>query len=103
MVLLRVLAGALLLIAALALVSDVTRSLNSHASVVTSVATHWRAISPQSLANAQGAVKGHLHPLVWDPLIWRLLLLPTWFLFGALGGLVALLGRRRRRVNIFIN
>ena len=103
MVLLRLFAGAFLLLASLALISDVTRSLNTRTTAVTSVAAHWRALSPQSLASAQTLVKTRAHPLVWDPVIWRILLLPAWFLFGALGLGLALLGRRRRRANIFIN
>lgn len=100
---LRLLAGIFLLLASLALIADVTRSMNSRTTVTTSVATQWRSVSPQSLTNAQNAVSKHIHPLVWDPLIWRLLLLPGWFLFGAIGLILALLGRRRRRANIFIN
>lgn len=100
---LRLFAGLFLLLAALALIGDVTRSMNTRTTVVTSVATQWRQLSPQSLTNAQNAVSKNVHPLAWDPLIWRLLLLPAWFLFGAIGLVLALLGRRRRRVNIFIN
>jgi hypothetical protein len=36
-------------------------------------------------------------------LIQRLLLLPTWAVFGTLGLLAAYAGRRRRRVNVFAN
>ncbi len=100
---LRLLAGAFLLLAALALIGDVTRSMNTRTTVITSTAAQWRQLSPQSLTNAQNAVSKNLHPLVWDPLIWRLLLLPAWFLFGSIGLILALLGRRRRRANIFIN
>lgn len=103
MVFVRLIAGVFLLLAALSLIGDVTRSINSKTTVITSVAVQWRAASPQSLTNAQNAVSKNLHPLFWDPLIWRLLLLPGWFLFGALGLLLAFLGRRRRRANIFIN
>ena len=96
---LRLLAGAFLLLAALALIGDVTRSMNTRTTVITSTAAQWRQLSPQSLTNAQNAVSKNLHPLVWDPLIWRLLLLPAWFLFGSIGLILALLGRRRRRAN----
>lgn len=103
MVFVRLLAGAFLLLAALSLIGDVTRSVNSKTTVVTSIATQWRAVSPQSLTNVQNAVSKNLHPLVWDPLIWRMLLLPGWLLFGAFGLVLAYLGRRRRHANIFIN
>jgi len=40
---------------------------------------------------------------VWDLVIGKLLLLPAWSLFGALGMLAAYAGRRRRRTNVFAN
>ena len=43
------------------------------------------------------------HPLVWETAVRPLLLLPAWALFGGLGFLLAYIGRRRRRVNVFAN
>lgn len=99
----RIIAGLLLLLAAIALVSDLTRASAAGGMAMTSLAVHWRQLSPQSLMTVANAVKGNLHPLVWDLVLWRLLLLPAWLSLGALGCLFALLGRRQRRVNIFIN
>ena len=100
---LRILAGIFFLFAAIALAADATRYVNGGRLVMTSLATHWQAFSPLMLKNAQAAVSGGLHPLVWDPVIWRLISLPAWFLFGAVGFTCAYLGRAKRRVNIFIN
>jgi hypothetical protein len=100
---LRILAGVFFLFAAVALAVDVTRYFNSGVVSTTSLAAHWRGFSPIMLKNAQLAVSNNLHPLVWDPVIWRLISLPAWFLFGSIGVTFAYLGRAKRRVNIFIN
>lgn len=100
---LRVLAGIFFLCAAMALAADVTRYVNGGGFSMTSLAALWRGFSPVMLKNAQAAVSNNLHPLLWDPVIWRLISLPAWFLFGALGVAFAYLGRAKRRVNIFIN
>lgn len=100
MAVLRVIAGVFFLFAAIALASDITRG---GVFAMTSLAAHWKAFSPQMLLSAQKAVSGTLHPFVWDPLIWRLISLPAWFLFAAIGLTFGYLGRSKRRVNIFIN
>ena len=45
----------------------------------------------------------HTHPGVWNWGVLWLLQLPAWALFGLLGLILAFLGRRRRRVNIYAN
>ncbi len=103
MMIVRLLAGAFLLLAAIAVVSDVTRTINGSGLVVTSLAVHWKAMAPQSLAAAQQVVSRSVHPWLWDPMIWRVLLLPSSLIFATIGISLAILGRRQRRVNIFIN
>jgi hypothetical protein len=103
MALLRLLAGIFFLFAALAFAADVTRAAGGGSFTMTSFAAHWGAFAPQMLASAKKAVSTNLYPFVWDSMIWRLLLLPAWFLLGAIGLMFAHLGRRQRRVNIFIN
>lgn len=104
MIVVRILAGVFFLFAAIALASDVTRTFAGGGGlVVTSFAAHWKALYPQLLATTQQAVSTKLWPFVWDPLIWRLLLLPAWFLFAVIGFTLAFVGRRQRRANIFIN
>ena len=100
MAVLRIFAGIFFLFAAIALASDFTRT---GGFAMTSLAAHWKAFSPQMLISAQKAVSTNLHPFVWDPLMWRLISLPAWFLLGALGLTFGYLGRSKRRVNIFIN
>jgi hypothetical protein len=97
----RIIAGLLLLIAMLAIVTDVTRSNAAHTVVITPLLDTWRGLAPQSLAAAQASARRV--PLLWDYALRPLLLIPTWALFGVLGLLFAYLGRRRYKVNIFAN
>jgi hypothetical protein len=100
---LRFLAGVLFVIAVLAAVYDGTLSVAAHALVTTSLFEHWSKLAPTLFLAAQGAVQRYSHPLVWDVGVRRLLLLPTWLVFGAFGLALAYAGRRRRRVNVFAN
>ncbi len=103
MVLVRLLAGLLLLVALIALTSDVTRALQGAGVSATSVAAHWKSLSPLGLAAAQIAIAKASHALVWDQIVARVIALPAWLLFGALGMALAWIGRRRRGVDIFAN
>jgi hypothetical protein len=105
MVFLRFLAAILLLAAVIAGVYDGTRALDSKGAEVsmTSLGEHWSKLAPVSYKNAQAAVRRYSHPLIWDTLIQRLLLVPSWVVFGSLGLLLGYAGRRRRRVNVFAN
>jgi hypothetical protein len=100
---LRLLASVLLLIAVIAIVFDGTRSLAAHTLVLTSLGENWAKIAPATLTAARNAVQRYTHPLVWDLGIRKLLLLPSWVVFGVLGVVVAYVGRQRRRVNVFAN
>jgi hypothetical protein len=101
----RFLASVLLLVATIAAIYDGTRALESREGefTMTSLGEQWSKVAPISHKNAQTAVRRYTHPLVWDGLIQRLLLLPTWAVFGTLGLVAAYAGRRRRRVNVFAN
>ena len=99
----RLLAWVLLLSAMIALVSDLTRAANGGTFAVTTTLGYWKTVSPQSLAAAATSVQRTLHPLLWDPVCVRLLGLPIWLLIGGLGAVFAVLGRKKRRVNIYAN
>jgi hypothetical protein len=99
----RFLAGTFLLIAVIAAVYDGTRSAAAGGLVMTSLLEHWSRIAPGLLASAQSGVGRALHPLVWNLGVSKLLAVPTWALFAAVGVLLAYVGRRRRRVNVFAN
>ncbi len=46
----------------------------------------------------QRKVEAYIGHWLWDPLIQWLLMLPTWAVFGLIGGLLAYAGSRRRRL-----
>jgi hypothetical protein len=102
MFIIRLLAGLCVVLAAIAFVADLTRTMNGTGPLFTTLAAHWKAISPQSLASFQQLVSKSVHPLAWDGLA-RVMHLPSSLLFATMGGTLAFLTRRQRRVNIFIN
>lgn len=104
MAVLRFLAGLFALIAIIALVADATPWLNGSAPFVgTSFETHWERISPNSLVAARERVSGAVSPAAWSILEAVVIGFPTWGVFGTLALVTGILGRRRRRVNIFVN
>lgn len=87
--------------ALVALVIDATKTIAASALTVTPLgATIAAVFGPAALTSMQEFVQrkieiqiGHW---VWDPLIQWLLLVPSWIILGAMGFLLAYLGRRRR-------
>jgi hypothetical protein len=101
---LRFLAFVCLLVAAIALVSDATPELEGYGRFEpTLFVEHWRSIAPNSVASAQQAVSNSTHPMIWNLGIAPLINLPTYLIFGALGVLAAMAGRRREKLNVFVN
>lgn len=101
--LLRFLAGTLLLVAVIFAVNDATRLAGSNRAPAVTVHQTWSAVSPTSLNATQRAVQNYSHPGVWNWGVLWILQLPACALFGLLGLILAFLGRRRRRVNIYAN
>jgi hypothetical protein len=100
---LRFLGGLFLLIGAVILVADITAARGTGAAGLgVSLAKHWANLAPSSLAASQKAIQS-ASGLLWDPFVKSILAVPAWLLFATIGGLLAWLGRRRRRVNIYIN
>ncbi len=95
---LRLVAALLLLTAVIALVADWV-----HQRPWTSSADYWQNLSPASYANAGKLVSRALGEWVWNPLIGALLALPAYVLLGALALALGYAGRRRRRVNVYVN
>lgn len=99
----RLLGMWLMLIAVVAMVIDGTKSLADNQIVITSLGAQWSQISEASLLATRKAVEQNLHPFVWEPLIFSLLLWPSWAILGLLGTLLYWLGRKRYKVRTFIN
>jgi hypothetical protein len=101
---LRFVAGLLLLVAVIALVSDATRlQLGLPGPPSTPLAKHLSDFAPSTLTVAQRTVQTKVHPLVWNPLLKSFLSLPTWASLGTMGLLLAYFGRRRQRIKIYAN
>ena len=102
--LLRMLARPLILIAVIALVYDGTRTLAGGAGIViTSLGEHWQNLFPAGFESLKQLVNRRFGSVVWDMGLLRLLTLPSWLVIGVLGLLLAWIGRKRQRVNIYIN
>ena len=102
-VVLRLIARPLLLAAVVALVYDGTRTIAGGSGlVITSLADHWLSLHQPSLAALQAMVT-KLHPLAWETGALRVLKLPAWIVVGAIGLLLAVIGRKRRQVNVYVN
>jgi hypothetical protein len=57
----------------------------------------WHSLHSGSLQLAEAAVSRYVHPVLWHPVIATLLLWPAFAVFGVIGMLMLLLGRRRER------
>ena len=100
----RFFAWSLLLVAALALIHDVTQAQLPQAPAAwTSIEDLWLALAPASHAAAIAAVTGKLHGLVWDALLAPLLRWPMALTLGLLAVLFFWLGRQRQQIVIFTN
>ncbi|MBX9863570.1 MAG: hypothetical protein K2Y42_12555 [Hyphomicrobium sp.] len=99
----RFLSAVFLLVATVALVVDATPASYGVGSFhATSLAGHWKELSPSSFEVARRAVV-EASPWLWGNLIGPLLEVPTFVAFGALALLSGYAGRRRRTVRIFVN
>ncbi len=56
----------------------------------------WTDVHAASMQAAQSKVQASLPAPIWDPLITTLLGQPSWLVFGIIGVLFILLGRRRK-------
>lgn len=100
----RFLSALFLLVAAVALVADATPPLaGSGPFAATAFSEHWTEIAPSSLDAAKEAITRSSAPWVWDTLIASVIHQPTFALFGALALLCGYGGRRRHRINIYVN
>jgi hypothetical protein len=56
----------------------------------------WTDIHVASMQAAQAKVQASLPAVVWDPLITTVLDQPSWLIFGIVGTVLILLGRKRK-------
>ena len=102
--LLRMIARPLLLLAVIALVYDGTRTLAGGSGIVlTSLVEHWQGLAPTTLEGVKMLIVKRLGTAAWDGGLLRLLKLPAWLVIGVLGLSLAYIGRKRQKVNVFVN
>jgi hypothetical protein len=88
--------GFLLLAGAFAsLVIDGTRSIAGGGLALTPLGQTIFLIFPEKFQGLQPAIEKYAHPLLWDPLMVSLLLLPTWLVVGLLGFLLMLVSQKK--------
>lgn len=101
---LRFLSALFALIAIVALIADATPWMNGTGPFAsTSFEEQWGRISPNSLKGARDSLSTSISPGAWTALEAVALGFPTWGVFGALALVTGYLGRRRHRVNVYVN
>ena len=93
----RLLAMTALAVAVIMAVLDATRTVAAEQLVLTPLNVSWNTASPDTLEAVRGFVQDRLHPLVWDPVVVRLLDLPGFVVFGGFAFLLYAIGRRPQR------
>jgi hypothetical protein len=89
-------AGILLLaVAFAALIVDGTRSIAAGAAAIAPLGRIVSALFPDLFAKVHAAIESHA-PLLWDPVLVTILLLPAWLVIGVVGVILVALTRRRR-------
>lgn len=89
--------GLLCLAAAFVLVVyDGTKSIAANGLHFTSVRMLWELVNSASLAKVQPLISPYAHGFLWDPVMLAVLAAPSWCLFGVLGIVLILLGRKKK-------
>lgn len=84
--------------AVVAAVIDGARMIADSRFFLTPLGQTWFQINAPSLNITQAAIERHVNPLLWDPVLLNLLLLPTTLVLGVLAVLFLLLGRPKRDI-----
>lgn len=103
MFLIRLIGIWLMVIAVVALVVDGTKSLASARLIWTSLGEQWALTSTKSLEATQMFIVNNLHSIIWDPIIYAILLWPSWAIIGLLGLFFYWIARKRHQTRTFIN
>lgn len=80
----------------LLVITDGTRSIGDSRVTITSVRGLWELLNATSLQTLRPLIEGRLGPYAWDPVFSYFLNAPSWAVFGILGIILILLGRKRR-------
>jgi hypothetical protein len=80
----------------IALVYDGTKSIAGNALSFTPVGQIWANIHTTSLQLLQPAIERHIAVWLWDPVVLGILTAPAWLVFGILGAILMLIGRKKK-------
>ena len=100
---LRLLGYLVLALAFIAAVVDASKSVAAGKLLLTPLGQAWFDLHASSLNLIQALVQRYVAPVLWDPVMVSILLLPSWAVFGAIALLFLLAGRRRRASIAVIN
>ncbi len=94
--LLRLIGIVTLAVGFILLMYDGARSIADSRVAIYKLGQFWTDVHAGSLQAGQAQVQASLPAAVWDPGITTILDQPAWLIFGLIGGIFILLGRRRR-------
>jgi hypothetical protein len=80
----------------LLLVYDGTKSIAANHLYFTSVRTLWDLVNAASLASLKPLILPYAGGILWDPVMLSILAAPAWSLFGVVGIVLILAGRRKK-------
>lgn len=83
-------------LALLALVLDGVRSLAANEIVMQSLGATWFELDTASLNLAQAVIQRNVHPILWDPVMQSVLMMPAWLVAALIGLMFIYFGRKRR-------
>ena len=81
-----------------ALIYDGTKTIAGNQVYITKLGDTWNALNSDSLQQLRPFLERHAGQWAWDPVMLNLLTAPTWAVFGVLGILLILIGRKKRRL-----
>lgn len=101
---LRFVATLCLLVAVIALISDMTPAWSGSGKVTLSaLEAHWKQVTPATFQSLEQSISGGRGGWLWSYIIAPLISVPTCILFAVLAALAGYAGRRRTRVKIYAN
>ena len=103
MVILRVTAYLLLILAFVFMVLDGIRSLAASSLIITPLGQLWYSIHAESLNFIQSFIESSMPSFLWDPIFLFILQLPGWLTPGLLALVLAFAGRLRPRERKWIS
>ena len=77
-------------------VYDGTKSIAGNAFYTTKLSETWNAVHSTSLQQLQPLIERHVGVWLWDPVVAAVLTAPTWLVFGVVGALLIVLGRKKK-------